>query len=609
MPAVSRTTAVLGGVEALVDSFAADGGQPGLAYGVVRDGDLVHAGGRGLCALPGARAAAAGRVPDADTVFRIASMTKSFTAAAILLLRDEGALGLDDEVVRYVPRLAPVGLPTADAAPVTIRTLLTMAGGLPTDDPWGDRQQSLTEDGFDALLAGGLSFAWSPGTVFEYSNLGYALLGRVVADAARQPYREVVTTRLLEPLGLTSTCFDPVDVRPDRLAIGHARTASGWAEVPFEPYGAFAPMGGIFSSVRDLARWVGEFTDAYPPRDDPEGSHVLRRASRREQQQPHRAFLGQLVWSAVDSPPALRSAAYGFGLVVEAHPRYGPVVGHSGGYPGFGSHMRWHPGTGLGAVVLANGTYAMAFTLAERILDTLLADEVPRRRAAGDVVDGPAPAPGGPWPATRAAAADVEHLLVNWDDDLAGRLFAPNVDLDEPLPARRARIEQVREVLGPLSRDVGGRVEHASPAHQAWWMRGVRGRLRVEVRLTPERPPRVQTLTLTPVPEPSVDLRRAVTMLRVSLNSTHAAVPPLLAFTEDVDRGALQRLLQAGAAWAGRVAEGEVVGGDGWSETLVRLSGTRRDLVIGVRLATSGPPGPNGAPRVSGVTLRPAPDD
>jgi CubicO group peptidase (beta-lactamase class C family) len=608
MPAVFPTTAASDGVEALVDAFADGGGQPGLAYGLVRDGELVQAGGRGLCALPGSAAPTAGRVPDADTVFRIASMTKSFTAAAILLLRDEGALALDDEAMRYVPALAGLRPPTADAAPLTIRTLLTMAGGFPTDDPWGDRQQPLSEKAFDALLAGGLSFAWSPGTAFEYSNLGYALLGRVIAAAAGRPYGDVVTSRLLDPLGLAATGFEAADVRPGGLAIGHLRTASGWAEVPFDPHGAFAPMGGIFSSVRDLARWVGEFTDAFPPRDDPEGDHPVRRATRREQQQPHRAYLAQLAWSAVDSPPALRSAAYGFGLVVDAHPAYGTLVGHSGGYPGFGSHMRWHPASGLGAIVLANGTYAMAHVLTQRILDAVLPEELARRRTGGAVMAGPAPAPGGPWPATRAAAADIERLLAVWDDGLARRLFAGNAELDEPMAARRARVEHIREVLGPLARDRGAPVEHASPAHQAWWLRGTHGRLRVEIRLTPEREPRVQTLNLLAVPDPSVDLRRAVTMLRVSLNSTHAAVPPLLAFTEDVDRGALQRLLQAGAAWAGRVAEADVVGGDGWSETAVRLSGVRRDLVLGVRLAVSAPPGPNGAPRVNRVTLRPVPE-
>ncbi len=155
--------------------------------------------------------------------------------------------------------------------------------------------------------------------------------------------------------------------------MGHARSELGWQEVPFDPLGAFAPMGGAFSSVRDLARWIGELTDAFPPRDDPEGGHPLRRATRREQQQPHRAYPPEVVWHAVDAPPVVRAAAYGFGLVVDAHPRYGTLVGHSGGYPGFGSHMRWHPDSRLGVVVLANSTYAAAYVLAEQILDVVLA--------------------------------------------------------------------------------------------------------------------------------------------------------------------------------------------------------------------------------------------
>jgi CubicO group peptidase (beta-lactamase class C family) len=600
MPPVSE----IGAVERLVDAFWARGGQPGLAYGVVEGGRLVHGGGRGVAALPRSGAPGAGRVPDADTVFRIASMTKSFTAAAVLLLRDEGALALDDEAVRYVPELAGVRAPTADAPAITVRSLLTMAAGFPTDDPWGDRQQGLPDDVFAELVAGGLRLAWTPGTSFEYSNLGYALLGRIVAAASGVPYAEFVTRRLLEPCGLASTCFEAGGVRTDRLAVGHVRSELGWRELPFDPHGAFAPMGGLFSSVRDLGRWVGEFTDAFPPRDDPEGTHPLRRASRREQQQPHRAYPPQVVWQSVDAPPVVRAASYGFGLVVDAHPRHGTLVGHSGGYPGFGSHMRWHPDSTLGVVVLANSTYAPAYVLAEQLLDVVLAARaagVP----AGRVVRGPAPAPRVPWPETEAAAAAVGRLLEAWDDDLAAGLFAENVDLDEPLAARRRRVEAIRELLGPLSPDPAAPVEHASPAHRSWWLRGPNGRLRVEIRLTPQRPPRVQTLALTPVLAPSPTLRRAVAMLRLSLNSSYPHVPELMALSPAVDRGALTRLLQAGAAWAGPVREAEVLAGDGELETSVRLAGARRDLVVGVRLALDGPPGPNGEPRVAGVTLRP----
>src|SRR6266571_7987791 len=102
---------------ALAESYQLRGGQPGLAYGIVAGGSLVHARGLGERWL-------GGPVPDADTVFRIASMTKSFTAAAVLALRDDGALGLDDPVAAHAPELASLRPPWRDAPPITIRHLL-----------------------------------------------------------------------------------------------------------------------------------------------------------------------------------------------------------------------------------------------------------------------------------------------------------------------------------------------------------------------------------------------------------------------------------------------------------------------------------------------------
>jgi CubicO group peptidase (beta-lactamase class C family) len=153
-------------LSAIAGRFAARGGQPGLAFGVIADGRLAHAGGLGECWL-------GGPVPDADTVFRIASMTKSFTAALVLKLRDGGALDLDDPAADYVPVVSGVA-PLADGPSITIRHLLTMTAGFPTDDPWGDRQQGLDPAAFTRLLAdGAVRAAWAPGTRFEDSNLVY----------------------------------------------------------------------------------------------------------------------------------------------------------------------------------------------------------------------------------------------------------------------------------------------------------------------------------------------------------------------------------------------------------------------------------------------------
>ena len=169
-------------VDALAAGYHRRGGQPGLAYGIVAGGELVHAAGLGVRYL-GAPA------PDAGTVFRIASMTKSFTASVILALRDDGVLKLDDLAEDYVPELRGWPPASPDSARISIRHLLTMTAGFPTDDPWGDRQQGLPLEEFAQFLAKGVSFNCAPGTRFEYSNLGYAILGRSSPPSPAWPTR------------------------------------------------------------------------------------------------------------------------------------------------------------------------------------------------------------------------------------------------------------------------------------------------------------------------------------------------------------------------------------------------------------------------------------
>ena len=187
-------------------------------------GELIHTRGLGTLRL------GEDALPDAASVFRIASMTKSFTAATVLLLRDEGRLRLDDPIAEHVPELASLRYPTTDSPPITIRHLLTMTSGLPTDDPWGDRQQDLDLGEFSRLLAGGLSFVWAPGTRFEYSNTGYGILGRLVTNVAGAEYRDVVRERLLAPLGMASTGYLAAEVPPERLADGYVWREGGFLE-------------------------------------------------------------------------------------------------------------------------------------------------------------------------------------------------------------------------------------------------------------------------------------------------------------------------------------------------------------------------------------------
>ena len=553
-------TDALAEVEAIFDRFFDRGLVPGVAYGVVIDGRLVATGGRGTL-RDGVDAP-----PDADSVFRIASMTKSFTAAAVVLLRDERRLRLDDPVEAWVPELVGRLRPTADSRPVTIDDLLTMSAGLPTDDPWGDRQQGLALDRFAEFLRGGVGFAWAPGTRFEYSNLAYGILGRVVTNATGTEYRDFVRERLLAPLGMTATTYDRDDVPDERLARGYVRRDDAWLEEPIDPYGALAAMGGVFTSVRDLSRWAAGFLDAFPPRDNSDGAHPLTRASRREMQQVHRVVGPKLSWASTEGPPELESEGYGYGLSVFDDLRLGRFVAHGGGYPGFGSHMRWHPASGIGIVAFGNARYGPVIFAAREAFATLLERHAARIR------------PVAPWPETLAAKAAVEALLAAWDDAAASALFSMNVELDEPLERRRIEMERIRERHGPLTADESDAVIGETPAHLAWWLRGTSGRVRVEILLSPERPPLVQGLKLLSVPEPPDELAVIARRLAESLGEPGPVWPDDLALAATLDPLTVGRALRASEARFGPVTLGPAIDGDGETRARWRLSGARGEF-------------------------------
>ncbi len=530
---------------------------PGVAWGVVAGGELIHTGGAGTIRD------GEDRRPDADSVFRIASMTKSFTASTLILLRDEGRFALDAPVATYVPELAGWRPPTADSPPVTVRQLMTMSSGLPTDDPWGDRQQGLDLDRFAELLAAGPSFAWPPGTTFEYSNLGYGILGRVITNVAGREYREVVRDRLLAPLGMTSTAYLDADVAEADLAHGYVRRDEAYVREGMDGYGALASMGGVFSTVRDLSRWVLGFLDAFPARDDPEGSHPLRRSSRREMQQVHRAIGPMVVAHAPDAEPSVTAAGYGFGLFVAQDPVLGTTVSHAGGYPGYGSNMAWHPATGLGVIGLGNLRYAPVRPVVQEVLAGLVRAELaPRRRVTA-------------LPAIDRLRPVAEQLIGAWDDGLADAAFADNMDLDEPRETRQAGIAKLRDQLGPFRPDDTRPAVSLSPADVAWWLRGANGWLRVSILVTPEPTPRLQRLALRPVGDPSAELRSVAERIVALAGGPDAAWPADLPLAEGQDREALERAVRAAGPRLGALRLGDPIDGDGRTTSTFEVHGER----------------------------------
>ena len=241
--------AVFPEMDRLVEQRLGENSIPGAVYGVVIDGQLAHAATFGYRDV-GQRLEVTG-----DTIFRIASMSKSFTALAVMLLRDDGALSLDDPVELHVTEMQGMPLATRDSGPVTIRQLLTHTAGFPEDNPWGDRQLAVDHDEFSGWLAAGIPFSTAPGAAYEYSNTGFAILGRVVANVSGMQFAEFVQQRILDPLQMSSTFWDPEEVPRARLATGYSLGGGHGGFAPGDPEGelsierplddgAYGSMGG-----------------------------------------------------------------------------------------------------------------------------------------------------------------------------------------------------------------------------------------------------------------------------------------------------------------------------------------------------------------------------
>jgi len=471
----------------LFAKFLNAGRAPGVAYGVVIDGKLVHGGGAGTLHV------GEDHKPRPDSIFRIASMTKSFLAATVLLLRDEGVLRLDDKVERWVPELRGLPLATGDSAPPTLRQLLSMNAGYPEDDPWADRLESLAEDQYTALVGKPKSFSRTSGVAFEYSNFGFTLLGRVVQNATGRPFRDVVSERIIAPLGLTSTTWSDEGADPARLATGYALIDGAWVAQPIQAPGEFSALGGLYSTVADLAVWVAGFIDAWPPRDRGD-THPLSRASRREMQQVCTMMPLQI---GRHGEGLLRAQVHGYcmGLVSTEDLVTGRTMGHSGGYPGFGSNMTWHPVSRIGVIALANGRYAGPGGAVGGALAALVARSLPHLRMEAH-------------PALWGIQQTINDALAAGDFTPIKPLLAGNVALDEDLSRRAAQVAGLAKIHGDLIPEDG--LNLTAPMNAEWWLSGRHGRVGVRIMLSPEHPPKVQSLALTSVQPAPADLEAAV---------------------------------------------------------------------------------------------------
>ncbi len=348
---------------ALLARTQREGRVPSLAAALVRDGSVVWLGSRG-------RATGRAQAPPAVVHYRIGSITKTMTAALVLQLRDEGRLSLGDPVSAYLPEVT---------WPVSLRALLAHAGGIVAEPP-GEWWERAGRGPFAALAASlsGITAPHEPGATHHYSNLGYALLGEVVARLRGRSWEECLSQRLLGPLGMRRTGWSPAE--PYARGYSVAPYAPTLTPEPATDTGSMAPAGQLWSTVTDLAAFTALLLGDRPD--------VLEPSSVEEMCVPQ-------------AGTAVAGLASGYGLGIRLVPGgSGTLAGHTGSMPGFQASMFVDRKRRTGAVVLANATAGLP---TDRVAPALLA-----------LLEDCEPTPPPTWTPVPEVAAEVAEVLGVW---------------------------------------------------------------------------------------------------------------------------------------------------------------------------------------------------
>jgi CubicO group peptidase (beta-lactamase class C family) len=480
----ARIEAALPDIGRLFRESAQKNRLPNAAIGVVLGDRLVFAEGFG------ARTDAGGAV-GADTVFRIGSITKVFTGMALLALRDDGRIGLDDPVTRYVPELGDAVYPTLDSPVITLRNLVTHTSGLPRlgtlkyDDAHGVTEPELVSAARRAVLD------FAPGTDARYSNLAMALGGLVVTRASGEPLRDFISQRILGPLGMRQTAWDQADVPADKLAAGHAKIDGKYQPAgPHWRLGAAEGMGGLYSSVADLARFASYEMTAWPARSERDPGPI-RRSSLRESQ-----------LSAGLARPGRQ--AFGVNWIVATDGNLGYIITHDGGTEGYSACVVLGPTRGIGIIILSSATEAVD-GMAREAFGLLARAEREPAIGADPASKPPALAPGvarvSPYPPMDLPAGmallHVLTLLEKPDRSAITTLFSPGfLDVFKPDQAA-AFFEDVHDKYGAcrmarvLTADGPGRGQARFECEH--------GALKIDLTAQPEGPYLLDSLRLTPI--------------------------------------------------------------------------------------------------------------
>jgi D-alanyl-D-alanine carboxypeptidase len=365
----------LAAIDAYVAAQVREQGYAGLALAIMRDGKVVLAKGYGK------RLVEEGALVEPETPFAIGSVTKQFTCACILLLAEDGKLSIDDKVAKYEPKLVRAG-------DITLHDLMTHLSGYPDFYPLDFVDRRLVKPILpESLLAeyAGAKLDFEPGERWSYSNTGYTLLGHVVAKVSGKPFGQFLKERILNPLGMTHSAFEP---GPEIK--GQTKGYTSFALGPLEPAepeasGWLYAAGGLWASAPDLARWDRALLEG----------RVLKPESFR----------------IMTTPRPLKSGhttGYGCGLSVREI-NGETVLSHGGAVSGFLSVNAMIPRSRSAVILLANTEHLPSDSIHSTILNLLLDDDKKQGNPHVPKVSGP--------PA-KEAALDFLHQMQSGKLDL-----------------------------------------------------------------------------------------------------------------------------------------------------------------------------------------------
>lgn len=437
---VSKLESAFPKIDSLIHEVAADMKVPGLVVGIVIDGRIAHV------AAAGHRSIADQAPLTGDAVFRIASVTKTMTSAAIVKLRDAGKLSLDAPAAKYLPELAKVRYPTRDSRPITVRHLLTHSSGLARDVHGAQQGPSDVGPSTSELgkLLDGMPVSFPPGSRVEYSNLGFSLLGVVIERVAKMSYRDYLTKSFFEPLGMRSAAWERKQVPGSQLAIAYETKQDGTL-VPIEKHdmlGFGDSSGGLYLSVSDLGRWLAWQLSGYPARSEPD-TGPLARASIREMHDVSGGvgvhvtspFVTLESWTA---EPWAGGMSLGWGRTSLCD--LGILVEKSGRIDNYYTEVGFFPNHGIGLLMQTNtahrnGLKRRAFFDVLKLLRET-GGMVPRVRIARNV------------PALDKAFARLLGVLNQWDEGAYQAMLTPDHKRGTPMASEQAELAAYAKLHG-----------------------------------------------------------------------------------------------------------------------------------------------------------------